>query len=60
MTKFREELLTRMIHLYGFENEHTINFAMLCERCPNDCLNDFSLEECVKAHESEFCGSDYE
>lgn len=60
MTEFRNELLSRMIHLYGFENEHTINFAMLCERFPDDFLHDTALEECVEAHESEFCGSDDE
>ena len=60
MTEFRNELLSRMIHLYGFENEHTVNFAMLCERFPDDFLHDTVLEECVEAHESEFRYPDYE
>ena len=54
MTRFREELLTRMIHLYGFEHENTINFATICESFPDDFIHDTALEECVESHENEF------
>ena len=53
MTNFREELLTRMIHIYGFEHEITKNFATICESFPNDYCHDFCLEQLVEAHEAE-------
>jgi len=31
MTDFRNDLLSRMIHLYGFENPIVIQFAEVCE-----------------------------
>lgn len=47
MTK-REELLTKMIRLYGFEHEAVIQFAQLMER-PQ--ISDETLETVVKCHE---------
>lgn len=44
----REELLTRMIRIYGFEHEVVIEFARLME---NDSFSDEMLEVIVKAHE---------
>ena len=44
----REELLTRMIRIYGFEHEVVIEFARLME---NDSFSDEMLEAIVKAHE---------
>lgn len=44
----REELLTRMIQIYGFEHEVVIEFAGLME---NDSFSDEMLEAIVKAHE---------
>ena len=44
----REELLTRMIRIYGFEHEVVIEFARLME---NDSFSDKMLEAIVKAHE---------
>ncbi len=44
----KEELLTRMIRIYGFEHHDTIQFARLLER------NDISLqtlESTVRSHE---------
>lgn len=52
MTKFREELLTRMIHIYGFEHEITKNFATVCESFPDDYCHDFGLEQIVETHEA--------
>lgn len=51
MTKFREELLTRIIHIYGFEHEITKNFAAMCESFPNDYCLDFDLKQFVEIHE---------
>jgi len=44
----REQLLSRMIRIYGFENEITIEFARLCE---NDLIADFVLCTIVECHE---------
>lgn len=44
----REELLTRMIKLYGFEHEAVIQFAQLMAR-PQ--ISDEILETVVKCHE---------
>lgn len=44
----REELLTRMIRLYGFEHEAVIQFAELMAR-PQ--ISDETLETVVKCHE---------
>ena len=46
MTK-REELLTRMIRIYGFEHEEVINFAELME----SNISDKHLEILVECHE---------
>lgn len=44
----REELLTRMIRLYGFEHKAVIQFAELMAR-PQ--ISDETLETVVKCHE---------
>ena len=43
----REELLSRMIRLYGFEHQVVIQFAELMERP----ISDEVLETLVKCHE---------
>ena len=48
MTEFRENLLDRMIRIYGFENPIVIDFAKLCD---NPIFKDNLLEQIVKAHE---------
>lgn len=48
MSEFRQDLLNRMIRLYGHENELVINFAKACEN-PN--VWDYVLEYVVKDHE---------
>ena len=53
MTEFRENLLTRMIHLYGFEHKAVITFADMCERWEPNEWNDTCLETLVKCHEEE-------
>lgn len=44
----REEMLTRMIRLYGFEHEVVIQFS---ELITNPQINDVTLETIVKCHE---------
>lgn len=46
MTK-REELLTRMIRIYGFEHEEVLRFGHLME----SNISDESLEVLVECHE---------
>lgn len=45
----KEELLDRMIKIYGFEHDAVIEFAELIE---NDTFTDEMLEVIVKAHET--------
>ena len=47
-TMTREEMLTRMIRLYGFEHEAVIQFGWLMAR-PQ--ISDETLETIVKCHE---------
>lgn len=49
MTEFRENLLDRIIRIYGFEHKVTIFFARCCEN-PN--LDDEYLERIVRDHET--------
>lgn len=51
MTEFREKLLTRMIHIYGFEHEITIEYAKILEKAPQTKEIDDILEIIVKYHE---------
>ena len=44
----KETLMLRMINIYGFENEITIDFCRLCE---SDFINDDALRVIVEAHE---------
>lgn len=48
MTEKREELLTRMIRLYGMEHEVVITFAKLIE---NPRFDEELLETLVECHE---------
>ena len=47
----REELMNRMIRLYGFENPITIDFCQLCEKWPNTEAYDSALAVLAKCHE---------
>ena len=53
MTTYRENLIDRMIHLYGFESPIVIQFIDLCERYDNNAWNDKALQILVEAHEAE-------
>lgn len=48
MTEKREELLTRMIRIYGMEHEAVIMFAKLIE---NPKFDEELLETLVESHE---------
>jgi len=53
MSEFRNELLGRMIRIYGFESPLTIDFAWMCERYPAGEAYDKTLRivvECNEAH----------
>lgn len=52
MNATRENLLDRMIRIYGFENDIVIQFAELCERYADNAINDKMLTVLVEAHEA--------
>lgn len=47
----REELMNRMIRLYGFESPITIDFCWMCEEWADTEANDNALAILVKYHE---------
>lgn len=47
----REALLNRIIRIYGFEHEVTLDFARLCEEWVDDIAHDRILEMLVESHE---------
>ena len=47
----RENLIDRMIRIYGFEHPIVIQFAELCERMAYTEANDKALMMLVEAHE---------
>ena len=50
MTTYRENLLDRMIHIYGLEDSIVIQFAEMCERYANNSWNDDVLRLLVESH----------
>ena len=54
----REQLLDRMIKIYGFEHEIVIKFARMCEEWLPTENNDKALETLVKCHEENPVGFD--
>ena len=51
MSNFRENLIDRMIRLYGFENPMVIEFCRMCEDWEDNQWNDKVLRILVEAHE---------
>ena len=49
----REDLIDRMIRLYGFENPITIQFADLCDRLEDTEWNNMVLRLLCEAHEAD-------
>lgn len=52
MNKIREQLIDRMIRLYGFEDEIVIMFINFCESYEDNDLHDKMLTVLVEAHEA--------
>ena len=53
MSAYRENLIDRMIAIYGFENPIVIEFAEWCERQEENDWNNKMLTILVEAHEAE-------
>ena len=51
MNELREQLLDRMIRIYGFEHGIVIDFAKMCESYPEGEQWDKSLRVLVECHE---------
>ena len=51
MTELRENLLDRIIRIYGFEHKITIWFAQLLESQEENEINNKMLEMMVECHE---------
>lgn len=54
MTTYRENLIDRMISLYGYENPIVIKFAQLCENWAQTEEYDTYLRVIVESHE-DYC-----
>lgn len=52
MTTYRENLIDRMIAIYGFEHSIVIDFARLCEGWEENKWNNKVLTVLVEAHEA--------
>lgn len=53
MNELREELIDRMVRIYGFENPIVNDFCTLCEEWEDNEWNDHYLTLLVIAHEDE-------
>lgn len=51
----RENLIDRMIRIYGFEHPIVIQFAELCERMADTEYNNKALITLVEVHEKILC-----
>ena len=51
MSEYREQLVDRMIHIYGYENEIVIKFCEICEKDPDNAELDKMCELFVSSHE---------
>ena len=52
MSAYRENLIDRMIRIYGFEDPIIINFCAYCENWENNDWNDKILTILVESHEA--------
>ena len=48
MNEYRENLIDRMIRIYGFESPIVIDFCRMCEMT---CMSDKALTTIVECHE---------
>ena len=51
MSDYRDKLITRMIHVYGFEHDAVIGFVKMCETYPENFESNLVLTQYVEAHE---------
>lgn len=51
MSEYREQLIDRMIRIYGYENEIVIKFCEICEKDPDNAELDKMCELFVSSHE---------
>ena len=49
----REEMLTEVIRMFGFEDERTIDFATKCEEWAENNFNDDRLEGIIAKYQTE-------
>lgn len=49
----REEMLTDIIRMFGFEDERTIDFAQKCEEWENTNFNNDRLEGIIAKYQTE-------
>ena len=49
----REEMLTDVIRMFGFEDTRTIDFAKKCEEWKNNNFNNDRLEGIIAKHQTE-------
>lgn len=47
LSKVRENLLDRVIHIFGYEHQHTLYFSYLCETLPKSIRNYILLRNWV-------------
>lgn len=55
----RENLIERMIAIYGYENPIVVQFCQMCETWAHNNWNDKMLTVLVEVHEADPC-YDYE
>lgn len=53
MTTYREQLVDRMIRIYGFEHDCVLTFINMCEKYENSFWYDRVLEILVESHEED-------
>ena len=53
MTLYRETLVDRLVHIYGFENDIVVAFCEICEAWANNEWNNHLLTLLVEAHEAD-------
>jgi hypothetical protein len=54
----REEMLTEMIHLFGFEHEKVIDFATKCEDWADNNFNNDRLEGIIAKYKTQMWMAD--
>lgn len=53
MRRTREEMLTEVIQMFGFEHPHTLDFGRKCEKWENTNFNNDRLEGIIAKYYTE-------